>query len=92
MTFSIANLGVGIAAGSVVAGLYLFLLWRSLKRLTATPGAPRFLFDAAFRVAIVVALIMITSAGMWERLMGCLLGFAAVRLCAALLTSPPAKA
>lgn len=78
-----------------IAGLFLGavffggLWWTVRKALASTGPAWWFLGSFLLRIGIVVTGFFLVSAGNWQRLVACLLGFVVARLVVTRLTKPP---
>jgi len=75
----------------LVLGLVFFggLWWTIRKGLSSTGPAWWFLGSFVLRMGIVATGIVLVSAGDWQRMAGCLLGFFVARLAITWLTRPP---
>jgi F1F0 ATPase subunit 2 len=75
------NLILALVAG-LLFGMIFFggLWWTVQKGISSNRSAFWFLGSLLLRVGIVVAGFFLVSAGQWERLLACLLGFGMMRL------------
>ncbi|MBA3937215.1 MAG: ATP synthase subunit I [Planctomycetes bacterium] len=75
----------------ILLGLVFFggLWWTVRKGLASTCPAWWFLGSLLVRMGIVVTGFILVSAGRWERMAACLLGFLVARLVVTMLTRPP---
>ena len=81
-----------LAAG-VLLGVIFFggLWWTVRKSVSHERPAPWFLGSLLLRTSIILAGFHWVSAGHWERLLACLLGFVIVRFILTRLAGPPVQ-
>ena len=78
-------------AGAGLGALFFGALWFTVKRgLTTEWPATLFLCSVVVRIGVTLGGFWWVSAGQWQRLVACGLGFTAARLLAAWLTRVPA--
>jgi F1F0 ATPase subunit 2 len=93
MTHAITLLAPAFLAGALLAGVYLGALWLTVQRL------PRVRYPAGWlvgswiaRTALLLGGLYLFTAGHWERLLACLLGFLVTRTLVLQRMRPPAAA
>lgn len=85
------ELAAAAVAGAVLGALFFGALWWTVKRgLTTRRPATLFSSSVVVRMGVTLGGFWLVSAGQWQRLVACVLGFTAVRLLAAWLTRTPA--
>ena len=86
-------LALACAAGSGLGAFFFLGLWWTVRRGMGSRWAPLvFLGSLLVRLAVVLGGFYVVSAGRWERLLACLVGFALARFAATLLTRQPVRA
>ena len=85
-------LALALFAG-ILLGTFFFggLLWTVRKGVSSNQPALWFLGSMLVRTSIALTGFYVVSAGRWERLVTCLLGFVAARVAVTWLTRPQAE-
>ncbi|MBN2491528.1 MAG: ATP synthase subunit I [Planctomycetes bacterium] len=84
------TLAWALATGVVLGAVFFGGLWWTVRRAAACPR-PALLFLTSFllRASLALAGLYFVSAGHWDRLLACLLGFVIARLLVTKLTGTP---
>ena len=70
-------------AGFALGAVYLWILWITVRHLPrAKHGGLWLLTSACLRIGLLLATCYWVAGSNWERLLGCLLGFVAIRFAA----------
>lgn len=87
-----AMLLLALLAGAVLGTIFFGGLWWTIRRGISSPRpAAWFLGSFLLRTAIALGGFYFISHGDWHRLLACLLGFLAARLCVMRLARGPAE-
>jgi F1F0 ATPase subunit 2 len=84
------RLAPAVLAGMVLGAMFFGGLWWTVRRgLSSARAAGWFVGSLLVRAVVVLAGFYVVSAGHWDRLLACLLGFVAARALVTRLIGPP---
>jgi F1F0 ATPase subunit 2 len=83
-------LALALVAGLLLGAIFFGGLWWTVRKgVSSKRPALLFLGSLLLRTGIVIAGFYVVSDGHWQRLLGCLLGFAIARFVVTRLAGPP---
>ena len=86
------SLAPALAAGGVLGTIFFGGLWWTIRRgVSSKQTALWFFCSLLLRMSIALAGFYFVSAGHWNRLLACLLGFIIARFIVTRLTGPPVR-
>jgi F1F0 ATPase subunit 2 len=86
------SLAPALAAGGVLGTIFFGGLWWTIRRGVSSKQTALWFFGSLLlRMSIALAGFYFVSAGHWNRLLACLLGFIIARFIVTRLTGPPVR-
>lgn len=93
MTQTFTPLAMAFLAGALLAAMYLGALWLTVQRLSRVRHPAGWLFGSWIaRTTLLLGGLYAITAGHWERLLACLVGFLVARTLVLQRVGPPAAA